>query len=117
METLFLPNSVHLTFSSTTYRVRENRFDPKKLRNREKKWLEMLSNWSYYMTEKYEKVRERCRKGIPPSLRGRAWKNLCGASFHMDFGVNKDVFDVSLYASFMNSCFYNRLKYLVSKCY
>lgn len=55
----------------------------------------MLSNWSYFMDNKYEKVRERCRKGIPPSLRGRAWKHLCGAAFHMEFSVNKHVFEVN----------------------
>ncbi|EJD74405.1 ankyrin repeat-containing protein [Loa loa] len=63
------------------------------LRKREKKWLHMLTNWSYFMDNKYEKVKERCRKGIPPSLRGRAWKHLCGAAFHMEFSVNKHVFE------------------------
>ncbi|VDK70029.1 unnamed protein product [Litomosoides sigmodontis] len=63
------------------------------LRKREKKWLHMLTNWSYFMDNKYEKVRERCRKGIPPSLRGRAWKHLCGAAFHMEFSINKRVFE------------------------
>ncbi|MCP9264078.1 TBC1 domain family member 10B [Dirofilaria immitis] len=64
-----------------------------KLRKREKKWLHMLTNWSYFMDNKYEKIRKRCRKGIPPSLRGRAWKHLCGAAFHMEFSVNKHVFE------------------------
>ncbi|GIX74887.1 TBC1 domain family member 10B [Caerostris extrusa] len=32
----------------------------------------------------YKKVRERCRKGIPPALRARAWQYLCGAKFYMD---------------------------------
>ncbi|VDM41313.1 unnamed protein product [Toxocara canis] len=63
------------------------------LRKREKKWLHMLSNWSHFMNNKYEKVRERCRKGIPASLRGRAWKHLCGAAFHMEYSVNKHVFE------------------------
>ncbi|KAL4003834.1 Rab-GTPase-TBC domain family protein [Acanthocheilonema viteae] len=63
------------------------------LRKREKKWLHMLTNWSYFMDNKYEKVRERCRKGIPASLRGRAWKHLCGAAFHMEFSINKHVFE------------------------
>uniref|UniRef100_A0A0M3J0L1 Rab-GAP TBC domain-containing protein n=1 Tax=Anisakis simplex TaxID=6269 RepID=A0A0M3J0L1_ANISI len=63
------------------------------LRKRETKWLYMLSNWTYFMDNNYEKVRERCRKGIPPSLRGRAWKHLCGAAFHMEFSVNRNVFD------------------------
>ncbi|CAG9532500.1 unnamed protein product [Cercopithifilaria johnstoni] len=72
---------------------REAAVDLETLRKREKKWLHMLTNWSYFMDNKYEKVRERCRKGIPPSLRGRAWKHLCGAVFHMEFSVNKHVFE------------------------
>ncbi|XP_042904368.1 TBC1 domain family member 10A [Parasteatoda tepidariorum] len=51
------------------------------LRQRELKWLEMLENWDLFMTKKYKKVRERCRKGIPPALRARAWQYLSGAKF------------------------------------
>ena len=87
------------------FSIRGTSIDLKKLRNREKKWLDMLSNWTYYMSEKYEKVRDRCRKGVPPSLRGRAWKNLCGAAFHMDFSVNKNVFDVSFSYSKFSEAF------------
>ncbi|XP_059487248.1 TBC1 domain family member whacked [Neocloeon triangulifer] len=47
--------------------------------SREKKWLRMLSNWDSYMQEKHSKLRKRCRKGIPHSLRPRAWQFLCGA--------------------------------------
>lgn len=54
------------------------------LRQRELKWLEMLNNWDRFMTKKYKKVRDRCRKGIPPSLRARAWMHLCGGKYlHM----------------------------------
>jgi len=63
------------------------------VREREKKWLAMLNNWSHLMNNNYDKVRDRCRKGIPPSLRGRAWTFLCGALFHMEFGPNKAVFE------------------------
>lgn len=66
------------------------------LRRREKKWLYMLSNWSYFMDNKFDIVKKRCQKGIPPSLRGRAWKYLSGATFHMEFSVNKTVFDVNV---------------------
>lgn len=48
------------------------------LRKRELKWLDMLENWDKYMSKKYKKVRERCRKGIPASLRARAWQKLSG---------------------------------------
>ncbi|KAG1652627.1 TBC1 domain family member 10B [Nymphon striatum] len=60
-------------------------------RRRELKWLSMFYNWEKYMTKKYRKVenrfnlvRDRCRKGIPPSVRGRAWQHLCGATYLLD---------------------------------
>jgi hypothetical protein len=65
------------------------------LREREKKWIYMLDNWPYFMNKKYDKVKERCRKGIPPSLRGRAWKYLCGAAYHIESGQSRNIFDVS----------------------
>ncbi|VDM59393.1 unnamed protein product [Angiostrongylus costaricensis] len=55
-----------------------------KLRSREKKWIHMLENWRYFMDEK---------KGIPPSIRGKAWKYLCGATYQMEVSVNRTVFD------------------------
>ncbi|XP_033832041.1 TBC1 domain family member 10A [Periophthalmus magnuspinnatus] len=48
------------------------------LRQREAKWLEMLNNWDKWMAKKHKKIKERCQKGIPPSLRGRAWLYLTG---------------------------------------
>uniref|UniRef100_A0A8C6P4H6 TBC1 domain family member 10A n=1 Tax=Nothobranchius furzeri TaxID=105023 RepID=A0A8C6P4H6_NOTFU len=48
------------------------------LRQRELKWLEMLKSWDKWMAKKHKKVKERCQKGIPPSLRGRAWLYLTG---------------------------------------
>lgn len=48
------------------------------LRQREAKWLEMLNSWDKWMAKKHKKVKERCQKGIPPSLRGRAWLYLTG---------------------------------------
>ncbi|KAJ8043910.1 TBC1 domain family member 10B [Holothuria leucospilota] len=54
------------------------------LRKREMKWLDMLDDWDKWMTKKPKKVKERCRKGIPSSLRSRAWQILCGAKKHMD---------------------------------
>jgi len=59
------------------------------LRRREAKWLEMLSHWDSYMLKNYKKVRERCRKGIPPSVRARAWQHLCGAKYQMDNPDNR----------------------------
>ncbi|RWS28141.1 TBC1 domain family member 10A-like protein [Leptotrombidium deliense] len=46
---------------------------------REKKWLHMCDNWDKFMTKKWKKIRDRCRKGIPISVRGRAWTFLCAA--------------------------------------
>lgn len=54
------------------------------VRKRELKWLEMLDNWDRFMTKKYKKVRDRCRKGIPPAIRARAWQYLCGGKFLLD---------------------------------
>lgn len=48
---------------------------------REKKWLYMIENWGEYMSKNYKKVRERCRKGIPQSIRPKAWFYLSGAYF------------------------------------
>uniref|UniRef100_U5EQ40 Putative ypt/rab gtpase activating protein n=1 Tax=Corethrella appendiculata TaxID=1370023 RepID=U5EQ40_9DIPT len=47
---------------------------------REKKWLHMIAHWSEYMNKNYKKIRERCRKGIPSSVRPKAWYYLSGAS-------------------------------------
>lgn len=46
---------------------------------REKKWLHMIDNWQEYMMKNYKKVRDRCRKGIPKSIRPKAWFYLSGA--------------------------------------
>uniref|UniRef100_A0A673N5D2 TBC1 domain family member 10A-like n=1 Tax=Sinocyclocheilus rhinocerous TaxID=307959 RepID=A0A673N5D2_9TELE len=51
---------------------------PDVLRQREAKWLDMLTSWDKWMAKKHKKVKLRCQKGIPPSLRGRAWLYLSG---------------------------------------
>nr|XP_015827681.2 TBC1 domain family member 10A [Nothobranchius furzeri] len=51
---------------------------PEVLRQREVKWLDMLSHWDKWMIKRFNKVRLRCQKGIPPALRGRAWLYLSG---------------------------------------
>ncbi|XP_053909050.1 TBC1 domain family member 10B-like [Cuculus canorus] len=45
-------------------------------RQRELKWLEMFNHWDKWLTRRYQKVKLRCRKGIPSSLRARAWQLL-----------------------------------------
>ena len=62
------------------------------LRRRETKWLEMLSDWDGFMLKNYRKVRERCRKGIPASLRASAWTKLCGANYHLNHPEHKTEF-------------------------
>ncbi|KAL5967451.1 TBC1 domain family member 10B [Taenia solium] len=50
------------------------------LRSREMKWLDMCRNWDYWSTTGIKKLRERCRKGIPDSMRGEAWQRLVGSA-------------------------------------
>ncbi|CDQ95626.1 unnamed protein product [Oncorhynchus mykiss] len=38
----------------------------------------MLNNWDKWMAKRHKKMKLRCQKGIPPSLRGRAWLYLSG---------------------------------------
>ncbi|KAL4660393.1 TBC1 domain family member 10A isoform X1 [Arapaima gigas] len=57
----------------------EQEIPPEVLRQRELKWLDMLKNWDKWMLRRQKKVKLRCQKGIPPSLRGRAWLYLSGA--------------------------------------
>lgn len=57
--------------------------DIQTLRKRENKWLHMLDHWDKYMMTRFRKVRQRCRKGIPSSIRPRAWQHLCGAKYRM----------------------------------
>jgi hypothetical protein len=51
------------------------------IRKREIKWLQMLTKWNKVMGQDFKTIRSRCRKGIPRSVRGRAWFYLCGAVY------------------------------------
>lgn len=62
---------------------------PEVLRQREVKWLEMLNSWDKWMAKKHKKVKERCQKGIPPSLRGRAWLYLTGGKVRREQNQGK----------------------------
>lgn len=64
--------------------TQETRLPMEVLRKRELKWLDMMENWEKWMSKRFKKVKERCRKGIPPALRARAWQYLCGSKFLMD---------------------------------
>uniref|UniRef100_A0A8D0DXU2 TBC1 domain family member 10A n=1 Tax=Salvator merianae TaxID=96440 RepID=A0A8D0DXU2_SALMN len=59
------------------------------LRQRESKWLDMLNNWDKWMAKKQKKIRLRCQKGIPPSLRGRAWQYLSGGKVKLEQNLGK----------------------------
>jgi hypothetical protein len=48
----------------------------KKERERHEKWLSMFENWENVGRKK---LKRRCRKGIPDSVRGDAWMRLSGA--------------------------------------
>uniref|UniRef100_A0A3Q1ARP8 Rab-GAP TBC domain-containing protein n=1 Tax=Amphiprion ocellaris TaxID=80972 RepID=A0A3Q1ARP8_AMPOC len=45
-------------------------------RQREMKWLDMFSNWDKWIKHRFQKVKLRCRKGVPSSLRAKAWQLL-----------------------------------------
>lgn len=64
--------------ANTDVRNLESAVPSEILRRREMKWREMLENWELWMKKRFKKVRERCRKGVPSSLRARAWPFLCG---------------------------------------
>ena len=49
------------------------------IRARETKWIEMLKNFDEWMSKRFKKIKSRCRKGIPQSMRSRAWMHLTGA--------------------------------------
>jgi hypothetical protein len=51
----------------------------KVVRERERKWMEMLNNYDDWMKKRFKKMRSRCRKGIPQSMRSKAWMYLTGA--------------------------------------
>uniref|UniRef100_A0A1A7WES2 TBC1 domain family, member 10B n=1 Tax=Iconisemion striatum TaxID=60296 RepID=A0A1A7WES2_9TELE len=45
-------------------------------RQREMKWLDMFCHWDKWIKHRFMKVKLRCRKGIPSSLRAKAWQLL-----------------------------------------
>jgi hypothetical protein len=49
------------------------------IQSREQKWIEMLAHFDEWMNKKFSKIRSRCRKGIPQSMRSKAWMHLTGA--------------------------------------
>jgi hypothetical protein len=65
------------------------------IRSREMKWFEMLNNYDEWMSKRFNKVKQRCRKGIPQSMRYRAWLYLTNANVYkteMNRKVNGDYY-------------------------
>ncbi len=63
-----------------------------RLNRREKKWIEMTTQWDKWMRTKLSKVKSRCIKGIPESMRGRAWQCLCASRQHPSRIKNLNLF-------------------------
>ncbi|XP_069044149.1 TBC1 domain family member 10B [Lepisosteus oculatus] len=58
-------------------------------RQREMKWLDMFNNWDKWVSRRFQKVKLRCRKGIPSSLRAKAWQFLSNSKEVMDQNPGK----------------------------
>jgi len=69
-------------------------------RRREQKWLEMFDRWSFFIESRFDKVKERCRKGIPASVRGRAWYHLSAAKYRHE-NADKNCPTGSLYQFYL----------------
>eukprot|EP00808_Paulinella_micropora_P004590 g30733.t1 len=52
----------------------------KRDRARERKWRDMLADWPRTLRNRQEVVKRRARKGVPDSLRAKAWLAFAGAS-------------------------------------
>lgn len=65
---------------------------PEKLREREAKWLLMIANWDRFVHDHPAKLKSRCRKGVPDSLRGMVWARLTGAQNEMESKQNRGVY-------------------------
>ncbi|XP_021416922.2 trichohyalin isoform X1 [Oncorhynchus mykiss] len=63
---------------------------PELVRQREAKWINIISQWDRVLLKNSRKVKEQCQKGIPASLRAKCWPLLCGATDRMRH--NKDLY-------------------------
>ncbi|CDQ86565.1 unnamed protein product [Oncorhynchus mykiss] len=63
---------------------------PELVRQREAKWINIISQWDRVLLKNSSKVKEQCQKGIPASLRAKCWPLLCGATDRMRH--NKDLY-------------------------
>uniref|UniRef100_A0A8D0DKE6 TBC1 domain family member 10B n=1 Tax=Salvator merianae TaxID=96440 RepID=A0A8D0DKE6_SALMN len=58
-------------------------------RQRELKWLDMFCHWDKWLSRRFQKVKLRCRKGIPSSLRAKAWQLLSNSKELLDQNPGK----------------------------
>ncbi|XP_067421798.1 TBC1 domain family member 10B [Emydura macquarii macquarii] len=58
-------------------------------RQRELKWLDMFYHWDKWLSRRFQKVKLRCRKGIPSSLRAKAWQLLSNSKELLEQNPNK----------------------------
>jgi hypothetical protein len=63
----------------------EDNVDGSVARRREQKWLDMFARWPSFIQSRFDKVKSRCRKGIPPSVRGQAWYHLSSAKYRQEY--------------------------------
>ncbi|XP_029296961.1 fibrous sheath CABYR-binding protein [Cottoperca gobio] len=61
---------------------------PELVRQRETKWIHIISQWDRILLKKTSKVKVQCQKGIPASLRAKCWPLLCGATDKMKQSEN-----------------------------
>ncbi|KAK5864762.1 hypothetical protein PBY51_015976 [Eleginops maclovinus] len=61
---------------------------PELVRQRETKWIHIISQWDRILLKKTSKVKVQCQKGIPASLRAKCWPLLCGATDQMKQNEN-----------------------------
>ncbi len=62
----------------------EETVNAKVIRRREQKWLDMFNEWPLFIESRFDKLKNRCRKGIPASVRGRAWYYLSAAKYRQE---------------------------------
>ena len=44
----------------------------------------MFVRWPSFIASRFDKIKERCRKGIPGSVRGQAWYHLSAAKYRQE---------------------------------
>ena len=58
---------------------------------RETKWLLMFNDWDIFTTTKFSKLKERVRKGIPDSWRGKIWSSLIQPEHKKLFNIEENL--------------------------